>query len=459
MRHRILIISEHDYSGSGYKLAEALRLQGVDCRVVVDERKGKYPVDYCLQTTSAAFAQELVDAADIIHYKGDDVPLGVWHGLDFRNKRTLVTVAGSGFRRHGENITSQTFADISDYKTMIKTAFTPDLIYNNEWIFTPQTIGGNEYLYNYKGRHLIQHSPSSRAKKGTDTYILPAIELLKQKYDFDFELLEEMSNVECMERKRNGTIFIDQVCTTGWYGIAALESMRYGIPVVAHLSEAAVMNSGIKNSPIVNVGCSIDSVYKEVEKLLKIDCKQLSKDTYKYFENVHGNESVSKRFINIYNELMEKEIKIQPPVIKRTYDLPDMNTLVIVKWTKDIGGSYPMKMKGVTELQPLSTANGLVKNEMVEILKLNDMVQCEVIKPILIDGENKQPGDVVEVSYVKAERLSNQGDLKIIEFEKEVVNVEPKLPEQDAADGDVEQAAPETEEKPKRKRNPRKKTK
>lgn len=86
------------------------------------------------------------------------------------------------------------------------------------------------------GGHLrILHAPSDRAIKGTK-YVEEAVMKLKERHDFDFVLMENMSQEKVFEEYRNSDIFIDQLLV-GWYGGAAVEAMAFGLPVMSFVNE------------------------------------------------------------------------------------------------------------------------------------------------------------------------------------------------------------------------------
>lgn len=126
---------------------------------------------------------------------------------------------------------------------------------------------------------------------------------------------------------------------------------------------------------------------------------------------------------------------------------------------------------GFIELMESTTAVALATHGIVEIIKNNDMVRIEIKKPINIDGKLRNAGDVIEVNYIKAERLNNNGDAVIIEFdskpdplidndEKIAEYEQPELQqqndEQTTEQGVVEPTTAEAERKTTPKRAPRK---
>lgn len=86
------------------------------------------------------------------------------------------------------------------------------------------------------GKIRIVHGPSDPRIKGTDL-ILPALEALKDKYDFELVTVTGKPHREAVEIYRSADIAIDQVLA-GWYGGFAVELMALGKPVMCYIREA-----------------------------------------------------------------------------------------------------------------------------------------------------------------------------------------------------------------------------
>ncbi|ASG66426.1 hypothetical protein CEW91_09885 [Idiomarina piscisalsi] len=82
----------------------------------------------------------------------------------------------------------------------------------------------------------IVHAPTNREVKGS-RYIIEAISKLKDEFDIEFRLIENMTHSQAKEAYRNADLLIDQV-RLGWYGGVAVEAMRMGVPVAVYINEA-----------------------------------------------------------------------------------------------------------------------------------------------------------------------------------------------------------------------------
>lgn len=82
----------------------------------------------------------------------------------------------------------------------------------------------------------LSHAPTERAAKGT-AKIVEAVDKLKSKYPgrIDLDLIENSNNTEAMSRISKSHLFLDQI-RVGWYGVAAVEAMSMGVPVMVYIN-------------------------------------------------------------------------------------------------------------------------------------------------------------------------------------------------------------------------------
>ena len=165
--------------------------------------------------------------------------------------------------------------------------------------FTPQ------YPPLSKKKPLIIHSPSARVCKGSE-FICKAIDKLKETYDFDFKLIENMPRAEALRLMAECDIFIDQLIL-GSYGLASIEAMSFGKPVLCYIMPQ-VYEAGLpKDCPIVNA--SPDDVLHRLEELINNAQarNELGKRGRMYVERYHDVDEVSLELIKHYSKaLVEK---------------------------------------------------------------------------------------------------------------------------------------------------------
>lgn len=153
----------------------------------------------------------------------------------------------------------------------------------------------------------IGHAPSHRGAKGT-SLVIDAIHKLKQDgYEFEFVLIEGLSNAEAKEHYKTVDVLVDQLFA-GWYGGLAVEMMALGKPVIAYLrmSDLHFIPFQMREDlPIIQT--EPDTIYKTLEYVLKMpreNLLELSKRSRDYVEKWHDPICIAKRIkIDIENAL------------------------------------------------------------------------------------------------------------------------------------------------------------
>jgi hypothetical protein len=147
---------------------------------------------------------------------------------------------------------------------------------------------------------LVVHAPTAPVCKGTK-HILAAVELLKNKYDFDFELIQNMSHAVAKEKIKSCDIFIDQLIL-GSYGMATMEALAYGKPVFCFMKESVLKNEFPVDIPIVNA--NPDNLVKILS--IYLDSAALRNSTginsRKYAENYHDAKNVIPLILDVYKK-------------------------------------------------------------------------------------------------------------------------------------------------------------
>lgn len=124
-------------------------------------------------------------------------------------------------------------------------ALNPDLLYflpPEKSSFLPYTLANfheikpKENPFFAQDKIRIVHAPTQRVTKGT-SYILQALEELKLEFrdKIEIKIVEHLSHDQALEIYRTADLFIDQVLI-GWYGAAAVEVMKMGIPVAVYIN-------------------------------------------------------------------------------------------------------------------------------------------------------------------------------------------------------------------------------
>jgi len=327
---KVVMLSLQDHTGSGYKITEAINLNTtnfVEYMVLLDDLSGhnayKYPYLYSKKEDAKNgwsvpqrvldHAQSIVDNADIIHLKGDELPKDRnFYGIMIpENKPVIITVSGSFFRRGESNVATplNKISDYTDFANLV-TALTPDLNYKEtNGIYTPHAIDNRNInnLWKYSKVPIINHAYSGNNKKGTNEF-LKTVKILKSEgLVFDVTITKNITNAECLKQKSEATIFFDQISETGWFGMSGIEAISMGIPVISYISDKSKEQAGFGITPaIVNCGNTVESLTDTLRIMINHNKKQLSKMSKMsktWAEKVYSYESCAKMWNGIYESM------------------------------------------------------------------------------------------------------------------------------------------------------------
>lgn len=323
---KVVIMSKHDYAGSGYRISQAVNtvdgITATHVRGATPRNKFGYAYGIQLATggggSQAEIAQQAINEADIIHFKGDDPPRHKWWApIKIPHKTPkIITVGGSHFRRQRYRVrlpkvicmgTWPMFEYIKE--TSARVALTPDLNYpqfEGVWVPAPIDAESVKNTWSVGDEFIIGHSPSTRSKKGTDPVLLPAIDLVREAgYRISLDMIENVSNRECVSRKKKLSIFWGQ-SVMGAYGNSSLEAMQFGIPTMCWMSEESMKWSGgqLDDCPVVNFEPTPEGCARAIMSIIESDMADLSKRTRDWTVKNHGYKAVGERYHQIYRSVL-----------------------------------------------------------------------------------------------------------------------------------------------------------
>lgn len=147
---------------------------------------------------------------------------------------------------------------------------------------------------------LVVHAPSDPKVKGTK-YLIQAVRKLRQEgYQFDFELCQNMRNVEVRQKLASAQIAIDQLILPG-YALFAVEAMASGCAVLG--SAVSGYNSFPMDLPIMMT--TPDTIYHNLKLLLQDQRlrARMAQDGRAYVEKYHDHIKVAQDFLQRIGEI------------------------------------------------------------------------------------------------------------------------------------------------------------
>lgn len=151
---------------------------------------------------------------------------------------------------------------------------------------------------------LIVHAPTHREVKGTK-YILAAVEKLKSRgYEFDFKLIEKMTNLEAREWYAKADLVVDQIFL-GWYGVLAIECMALGKPVISYIRKEdtkLVSSELVKDIPVISA--EPKTIENKIAWCLEhtAELKEIGKKSRAFVEKWYDPIEIAKEVIEIYKK-------------------------------------------------------------------------------------------------------------------------------------------------------------
>lgn len=245
-----------------------------------------------------------------------DLPL-----LKNLGKKVIMQYWGSDVRMYSEAVKLNPYVKVKDTnedsikrKLEFISRYVPDCLvdyelaeyvkdYHQNINYTRVAIDLNKYKYIKKTNNkklLIVHAPTAPEIKGT-RYILEAIEDLKDKYEFDFKLVQGLKHEEAIKVYEKADIIIDQVLI-GSHGVFAVEAMAMGKAVICWISDF-MKERYPKELPIISA--NPDTLKEKLEDIIKNKdiLMTIGENARKYVEKYHDKNIIAENIFNIYKSL------------------------------------------------------------------------------------------------------------------------------------------------------------
>lgn len=303
---KILMLCNGDWGGSAWQMAKAINDLGQHEAHVISftDAYTKYPVD--IWRPSPAEIGKWIGWADVVNVHDDAdtmIPMGVeW-------KPTLQSFRGTWFRQRPGHIMER--ARRHNYLTH---CMTPDLsLHGPTW--SPKAVPDLSGMLAQDEVFRVIHAPTKRGIRGTDAII----EACKDLEGVELDLIEGVSNEECLKRKAKGRLLIDQTtygkgvgAGTGFCG-NALEAWSMGMPVISHATSEIqeVYERLCGELPFIRAR---EDLREQIISLRDNPdlCAKWAQKGHDYWERLHKPDVAAARFI----ELCEKALANGKPRVQ-----------------------------------------------------------------------------------------------------------------------------------------------
>ncbi|MFD1551810.1 hypothetical protein DNU06_02070 [Putridiphycobacter roseus] len=152
---------------------------------------------------------------------------------------------------------------------------------------------------------VLVHAPSKKDVKGTH-FVLKAIETLKaQNLSFEFKIIHNQTHEQAIEAIQNCDIFIDQFIIGG-YGMAAIEAMAFGKPVIAFIKEANWTDYPA-SCPIINTKGEDLATTLKILILNGQNRNKIGIHSRAYVEQFHDTAVIIPDLLEIYKKVIDNK--------------------------------------------------------------------------------------------------------------------------------------------------------
>lgn len=338
-------------------LAKALsNLPGIEARSLqISRAKFNYvsdyffPVDTIQPADMAEVFKSVAGSFDIFHFHfrpfffsptQANFPIGYdIMALKAMNKRVCVHFRGSEVRLRSRFLELNPYAYDTETDADVGSAFSeaaqieyirrmsaladrvfvvdPELqTYVPDATIVERAIDVDEWSYvgvHDRDRPLIVHAPSRRGTKGTNK-IVEILEMLQaQGLEFDYQLVEGLSNQEARKVYERADIVIDQM-RIGWYGVLSVEAMALGKAVVCYIRRDLEHHLG--DEPPLTIS-NLERLAEDLTRLIsdKAYRTDLGRRARIYCEQLHSAQAVAAKLAKIYAEIHNNPRPLSPEVM------------------------------------------------------------------------------------------------------------------------------------------------
>lgn len=238
---------------------------------------------------------------DVIHFEsGSDFLKNEFFVKELHNRGKKIIA-----HYHGEDLRASGVMPNMDSLSHLNLTNEVDLLEkhpNIEYLFLPFDTSQFSPTENINNMIRVSHAPTNRFYKGSD-FIISICEKLEQEKLIQFDLIENVSHKEALERKAKSDIFIDQIGDRGgWgYGMNSVEALAMGICTLTEMNKT--YQSFIPKHPFINVNQNnFENALRDLlDKPNKI--KNKGRDAREWVVQNHDIKQVSKKLYSYYKTL------------------------------------------------------------------------------------------------------------------------------------------------------------
>ena len=317
---KILMITDNDPAGMGIAFCNAInRYSEHSCRLITTQER--YGIDFekdihlpDIEDDDFGEVEQLLKDADIFHFhmlRDENSHLGPLVIRDYIKGKKIL------HHHHGHpDFLINADAYNEKYRRLNRKVIvsTPDLLHvaeNAIWVPNLVPINDAQFLPRYENtlsdeKIRVCQSPTRKFHKHTNEFKDVMRDLEKRHDHLETIIIEKTPYFECLRIKRSCHIVFDHM--RGWFGIASLESLSHGKPVIAGLDEWNIRCmkefTGSDKLPWV-IANNKDGLFNVIESLIIDKNKRLEIGKYSrtFMETYWCEQIVLKSLLDVYATL------------------------------------------------------------------------------------------------------------------------------------------------------------
>lgn len=252
-----------------------------------------------------------------IHYQGDDARQGDFCLSHFEHSIAKYTDENY-YCKYTDSFKRYMISKFDRYCSEIY-AVNPDLLYvlPSRAKYIPYcNIDLDDWVPNESDNNFmiprplrIGHAPSHRGAKGTELILDAFLQLRREGFVFEVDLIEGVPHAEARKRYENIDVLIDQLYA-GWYGGLSVELMALNKPVMVYIREDDLQFIPQKmKSELPFIQISPDTVLSSVRKVLQMprdELQKIGKESRKFVERWHDPKEISRHIKSDYDRALRE---------------------------------------------------------------------------------------------------------------------------------------------------------
>ncbi len=321
---KVLNLSFADSAGAAWALSHALNkvdgVQSINLRA--NNNYINYPSLAEMRTYGEEGCRKIVQKSDVVVFHTAILPFfSALHltNEDIQGKRLMLYFHGSDLRNFGGDIIKQAQEILGNFDVLLSTPDLLEIAPEGTWMPVARSFAEIKAKYSpckrdhvaleafggVKKRVIIGHAPTSEAIKGTDIFLGPITNVVKELEHTNYEQIQNLAWDSCLRRMSTIDVYMDQA-NLGAYGLAAVETSIFNAAIFCYIKPevAKVMSdeSGMAQpfvqwtdaedleTKILGV-CTNEKLRERFGELANIYCRTM-----------HDDQNVARRFLKLVDK-------------------------------------------------------------------------------------------------------------------------------------------------------------